>query len=69
MDPLCCSFCGRPQELTQKLITGPTSAICNYCVEMCLDILIEEGIPVQVPVKPNFRVDDDGSVHLLDDQD
>lgn len=39
-----CSFCGRPQEQVQKLISGPEVFICNDCVNVCNDILLEEKL-------------------------
>ena len=38
-----CSFCGKGAEQVQKLITGPSVHICNECVAMCTDILVETG--------------------------
>jgi len=39
---LCCSFCGTSQKEVKKLIAGPKVYICNQCVELCNEILIEE---------------------------
>jgi ATP-dependent Clp protease ATP-binding subunit ClpX len=36
-----CSFCGKSQHEVKKLIAGPNVYICNECVELCLDIIIE----------------------------
>lgn len=40
---LCCSFCGKSQREVKKLIAGPTVYICDECIELCNDILTEEG--------------------------
>ncbi len=37
-----CSFCGKGPDEVSKLITGPSVHICNECVEMCTEILVEE---------------------------
>ena len=37
-----CSFCGKEQAKVKKLIAGPNIYICNECVDLCNDILIEE---------------------------
>ena len=37
-----CSFCGKDQAKVKKLIAGPNIYICNECVDLCNDILIEE---------------------------
>ncbi len=43
MKPKHCSFCGKTQDMVQKLIAGPNDIyICNECIEVCEDILEEE---------------------------
>ena len=37
-----CSFCGKSQKDVKKLIAGPTSFICDECVQLCNDIIAEE---------------------------
>lgn len=37
-----CSFCGKSNTEVKKLIAGPTTYICNECVELCSEILAEE---------------------------
>jgi ATP-dependent Clp protease ATP-binding subunit ClpX len=40
-----CSFCRRPQGEVRRLISGPEGVfICDECVELCQEILFEEGI-------------------------
>ncbi len=39
-----CSFCGKPEEMTKRLIAGPNGVyICNECVEVCRDVIKEES--------------------------
>src|SRR6201988_3939031 len=38
-----CSFCGKSQNDVRKLIAGPTVYICDECIELCNDIIAEEG--------------------------
>ena len=40
---LYCSFCGKSQHEVRKLIAGPTVFICDECVDLCTDIIREEG--------------------------
>ncbi len=41
--PKCCSFCGKTQDMVQKLIAGPNDVyICDECVDICMDIIEEE---------------------------
>ena len=37
-----CSFCGRGQNQVEKIITGSSVHICNACVKLCNDVLVEE---------------------------
>ena len=39
---LYCSFCGKSQHEVQRLIAGPQVYICNECVKLCDDIILEE---------------------------
>ncbi|MEF9983598.1 MAG: ATP-dependent Clp protease ATP-binding subunit ClpX [Oscillospiraceae bacterium] len=39
---LFCSFCGKPQEIVQRMIAGPGVCICNECVELCQNVLNDE---------------------------
>ncbi|MBT4804386.1 MAG: ATP-dependent Clp protease ATP-binding subunit ClpX [Legionellales bacterium] len=39
---LCCSFCNKIQDEVKKLIAGPSVFICNECVILCNEILVEE---------------------------
>ncbi len=42
---LYCSFCGKPEELTKRLIAGPNgSFICDECIEVCRDIMKAEKL-------------------------
>ena len=37
-----CSFCGRGQSQVEKIIVGDSVHICNECVKLCNDVLVEE---------------------------
>jgi len=37
-----CSFCGKGAEQVAKLLTGPNVHICNECVAMCHNIMVDE---------------------------
>lgn len=39
---LYCSFCGKSQHEVRKLIAGPSVYICDECVSLCTDIIVEE---------------------------
>ena len=37
-----CSFCSKSQEEVKKLIAGPSVYICDECIELCNEIMVEE---------------------------
>jgi ATP-dependent Clp protease ATP-binding subunit ClpX len=39
-----CDFCGKRKEDVEKLIVGENAAVCNDCVELCVEILKDEKI-------------------------
>lgn len=52
---LCCSFCGKNQREVKKLIAGPTVYICDECIELCNDIIAEEG-QKDTSARPSDRI-------------
>ena len=50
---LCCSFCGASQKEVKKLIAGPKVYICNQCVDLCTEILVEEEKSQPVSLNKN----------------
>jgi ATP-dependent Clp protease ATP-binding subunit ClpX len=42
-----CSFCGKNQDEVEKLIAGPDVFICDECIELCNEIVLDkDGSPV-----------------------
>ena len=37
-----CSFCGKAQNMVERLVAGPNVYICNECIALCNDILKDE---------------------------
>ncbi len=60
-----CSFCGRSQNEVKRIIAGPGAYICNECVEVCADLLLDEqdrddtaeqfGIPDELPTPAEMK--------------
>ena len=50
-DVLQCSFCGKAPEEVQRLIAGPTAYICDECLDLCNEILHEEGVAAPSKVR------------------
>ena len=48
-----CSFCGKTQQQVGKLIAGPGVYICNECIDLCNDIIEEEGARSRPPEGPD----------------
>ena len=47
-DTLYCSFCGKSHLEVRKLISGPTAYICDECVRLCVDILIDVSVEAKL---------------------
>ena len=39
---ICCSFCGKPQAVVDRLIAGTGVYICDACVRLCMSIIEDE---------------------------
>ncbi|MBE6061039.1 MAG: AAA family ATPase, partial [Clostridium sulfidigenes] len=37
-----CSFCGKSEEQVRRLIAGPGVYICDECIELCSEIIVDE---------------------------
>jgi ATP-dependent protease Clp ATPase subunit len=57
-NPPTCSFCDKSKLQVKKLIAGPRADICEECVDICCEILEEEGIidPRQQDVQFDMEV-------------
>ncbi len=64
---LCCSFCGKNQREVKKLIAGPTVYICDECIELCNDIIAEEG-QKDTPAKSSLAIPKPGEIKATLDQ-
>ena len=53
-DTLYCSFCGKNQKEVKKLIAGPTVFVCDECIELCMDIIKEDGKNTQIKINQNI---------------
>ncbi len=52
-----CSFCGKNESEVGRLIAGPGDVfICNECVDLCSEILIEEDIPYAHDPQPSLTL-------------
>ena len=64
---LCCSFCGKNQREVKKLIAGPTVYICDECIELCNDIIAEEG-QKESPARSSQSIPKPGEIKGILDQ-
>ena len=48
-----CSFCGRTEDVVEKLVSGPGAFICDKCVRLCMDIVEKKTVKHEIkPLKP-----------------
>ena len=64
---LSCSFCGSSQKEVKKLIAGPKVYICNQCVDLCTEILLEEEKNQTVPLDTKNLLTPKEIKHKLDE--
>src|SRR3990167_122302 len=43
-----CSFCGRTEDIVEKLISGPSAYICDKCVGLCVDIVQKKPVSYEM---------------------
>lgn len=43
-----CSFCGRTEDIVEKLISGPNAYICDKCVALCVDIVQKKPVSYEM---------------------
>jgi ATP-dependent Clp protease ATP-binding subunit ClpX len=46
-----CSFCGKGKQDVAKLIAGPQVYICNQCVNICIEIVIDDALVNQASLQ------------------
>jgi ATP-dependent Clp protease ATP-binding subunit ClpX len=49
-----CSFCGKHKDVVTKLIVGENVAICNECVDLCQNLLIDTPAEVKAASTPSL---------------
>jgi ATP-dependent Clp protease ATP-binding subunit ClpX len=59
-----CSFCGKNQEEVKKLIAGPTVFICDECIALCNEIIVEEWAQTKTQDVQNLLKPKDIYSHL-----
>ncbi len=45
-DMMRCSFCEKSKAEVARMFAGAKAYICNECVELCREMLSDEGFPV-----------------------
>jgi ATP-dependent Clp protease ATP-binding subunit ClpX len=49
-----CSFCGKHKDAVTKLIVGENVAICNECVDLCQNLLVDTPAEVKAASTPSL---------------
>ena len=64
-EPVRCSFCGKPEQAVERMLHSSRANICDSCVALCYEMLVEEGLFPE-PSSPKTRpVDPDQVPELL----
>ena len=69
-----CSFCGKPKEETQRLITGPDGVcICDECITVCKSMIDEwatESAPEEeIPLKKPSEIKEELDKYIVGQHD
>ncbi|MCK6413326.1 MAG: ATP-dependent Clp protease ATP-binding subunit ClpX [Azonexus sp.] len=64
---LYCSFCGKSQHEVKKLIAGPSVFICDECIALCNDIIIDE-VPAETPLSTRAELPTPREIRSILDQ-
>jgi len=48
-----CSFCGKHRAEVKKIVSGSKSSICDKCIVLCYDILVDEEL---IPNRKNSKI-------------
>ena len=65
--PLSCSFCGKSQHETRKLIAGPSVYICDECIDLCNEIIRDE-VQGEAPGTPSSELPIPSEIAAILDQ-
>ncbi len=63
-----CTFCSKTQEQVRKLIAGPNVYICNECVDLCYDLLDEDGYTSAETIDEEFKLPKPKEIHAFLDE-
>jgi len=50
-----CSFCGKTKNAVRIIIAGPNVYICDECIDLCNDILVQKISNYKNPLKKEFQ--------------
>ena len=50
--PRCC-FCGQPESKVARMLYGNGAYICDECVELCYQMLVNDGTLEAIPHRPS----------------
>jgi ATP-dependent Clp protease ATP-binding subunit ClpX len=53
-----CSFCGRTEDVVEKLISGPDVYICDKCITLCNSILTKKAAPQEFQIMKPMELKD-----------
>lgn len=60
-----CSFCSKTKDQVRKFIAGPNVFICDECIELCHEMIVEEmGKDDYVSLRKNIPKPHDINNHL-----
>ena len=56
-----CSFCGKRQHQVKRFVAGPGVYICDECIALCVEIMVEEDVlrltPADAAARPELLLE------------
>ena len=54
-DFLLCNFCGKSEGKVFRMVAGPAVYICNQCVLLCVDVLLQDIVKDNAVLRAAIR--------------
>jgi hypothetical protein len=60
-----CSVCEKPETSVTGLLSGAACQVCDECIELCVETLVDAGVPLYTEAELTARELGDGVVLAL----
>lgn len=68
-DATICSFCGRTEDLVEKLVSGPNVFICDKCIRLCMGIIEKKTTTHEIQILKPKEICDRLNEYVIGQED